>query len=34
MMLDTGRLNAVVVEELHAFESDFDGKRCVTTHPT
>lgn len=24
MMLDTGRLNAVVVEELHAFESDFD----------
>jgi hypothetical protein len=24
MLLDTGRLNAVVVEELHAFESDFD----------
>lgn len=24
MMLDTGRLNAVVVEELHAFESDVD----------
>lgn len=24
MMLDTGRLNAVVVEDLHAFESDFD----------